>query len=226
LTLPAFAAVAADPGQVAAGDVVLTLAIKAQVVYGQSAHYTVTLLPAPDVTNLEVSVYAEPKQKHEKLVTTATVDPTTGILEGIVPDLKRQTTVRVTWAGDAGWPDGGKAKDTVDVRVDLHGRMLRFSEKKGRYYLYAPGKSAFFKSWVEPPKAGENIQFKVDRLVNHKWRPWAYGNIPIKHGGATVYVLGSTLDPGIRYRIYAKHAGDPDLFLIGNQTEKFYFKVD
>lgn len=225
MTLSTFEAGAADLGRVAGGDVVLTLAVKDQVVYGRSAHYTVTLLPAPDVTNLEVSIYAEPKGEPEHLVTTADVDPDTGILDGHVPNLKRQTKVRATWDGDAGYPDGGTAKDTVEVRVDLHGRMTHFSGKSGKYYLFAPGRNAFFKSWVEPPKAGENIHFKIDRFVNHKWRLWSHGNIPIRQGGATVYVLGSTLDQGTRYRIYAKHIGDPDLYLIGNQTEKFYFKV-
>jgi hypothetical protein len=225
MTLPTLEAGAANPVQIGPGDVALTLALEARVVYGHGAKYTVTLLPAESTSNLEVSIYAEPKDKSEYLVRTTDVDPTTGVLTGKVPDLKRKTKVRVTWAGDASWPDGDEAKDSVDVRVDLHGRMLRFTGKSGKYYLYTPGKNAFFKSWVEPPKAGENIHFKVERFVNHKWRLWAHGNVPIKHGGATIYVLGSTLDVGTRYRVYAKHIGDQDIYLIGNQTEKFHFKV-
>lgn len=215
---------AADPVGIQGGGA-LTLTVKAQVVYGSNAHYTVTLLPAQDVTNLEVSIYAKPKDKPEDLVTTATVDPVTGILTGNVPNLKRQTRVRVTWDGDVGWPDGDEAKDSVEVRVDLQGRMTRFEGTSGKYYLYAPGKNPFFKSWVEPPKAGENIHFKVERFLNDKWRLWSHGNVAIEHGGATIYVLASTLDLGTRYRVYAKHIGDEDMFLIGNQTAKFYFKV-
>ena len=225
MTLPTFEAGAADPVQIGPGDDALTLAVKAHVVYGHGAKYTVTLLPAQDVTNLEVSIYAKPKGKPEDLISSATVDPVTGMLTGNVPNLKRETRVRVTWAGDAGWPDGDEAKDSVDVRVDLRGRMTRFESKSGRYYIYAPGKNPFFKSWVEPPKAGETIHFKVERFLNHKWRLWAHGKVLIQHGGATIYVLASTLDLGTRYRVSAKHIGDEDLFLIGNQTDYFFFKV-
>jgi hypothetical protein len=206
----------------------LVLEIKSQVVYKHDAHFTVTLVPAEDVTNLEVSVYAKPKQQPQTLVMRADVDPTTGILEGDIDNLKRETTVRAVWNGDAaaGYPDTYEAKTVVEVKVDLRAHMTKFDGKDGKYYLYESGKKVFIKVTVSPAKAGETITFRYDRLVQGDWELLGHAKVPITHGGVTAYLAPSNLDAGTRYRIKAKHDGDDDLFLIGDQTPYLYFKVE
>lgn len=222
------AALLAPHAGAALGAQPLSLSVKARVVYKRDAHYVVTLVPVADVSNLEVSVYAKPKGDPEYLVETTTVDPVTGVLEGDVKNLKTKTTVRATWDGDAGagYPNGDEAKDSVDVRVDLHGKMLKFERIEGKNHIYGAGKNVWFKSWVEPKNAGETLTFRFQRFVNHNWTLLGHGKIPIEHGSVTVYMLASFFTPGTRYRIYSKHPGDDDLHLIGNQTGYFYFKVE
>jgi hypothetical protein len=206
----------------------LVLEVKSQVVYKHDVHFTVTLIPAQDVTNLEVSIYAKPKQQHQTLVTRADVDPVTGVLEGEVDNLKRETTVRAVWDGDAaaGYPDTYEAKSAVEVKVDLRGHMKKFESKDGKYFVYEPGTKVFIKVTVVPGKAGETITFRYDRLVQGEWELLGHAKVPISNGGVTAYIAPSNLDAGSRYRIKAKHDGDDDLFLVGDQTPYFYFKVE
>lgn len=206
----------------------LVLEVKSQVVYKHDVHFTVTLVPAEDVTNLEVSVYAKPKQQKQTLVTKADVDPVTGILEGDIDNLKRETTVHAVWKGDAaaGYPDTYEAKTVVEVKVDLRGHLTKFTGKDGKYYVYEAGKKVFIKVTVAPAKAGETITFRYDRLVHGDWELLGHAKVPISNGEVTAYIAPSNLDEGARYRIRAKHDGDDDLFLIGDQTPYFYFKVE
>jgi hypothetical protein len=194
--------------EVTAGYPVLKPHLDRTVKYGGTGTYVVKLLAYAITTNREVSLYLTPANGAEELLTTAEVSAVTGKLSGSVKGLKVNSTLRVTWAGDADFP-AEEWSDEFGVGALVKGTLRKYYDKQGKYYLYKPGKNIFFDSKVTPKKPNDYLTIALERFRDGEWRHFADEKFLMDvNSKLTIYILGGALNPKFRYRIQAAWSGD------------------
>lgn len=194
--------------------------------YGDPLQYTATLLPHEVATNQELSIYLQPIGGDEQLIASGPVDPDTGTFTGVIPSVYSNAVIRVAWSGDADWP-AASVGETAYVSVRLNPTLSGYVSKQRSVYLYNPKGTVHFTLHVTPKAASSRkVYVEVDRAVFGGWRKWAYANVPVDSlGRVRAYLPAGALKPGVKYRIFAIHRGDPILHLQGNQSESLYFRL-
>ena len=178
------------------------LSIKARdTTFGGSTTWTVSLLAPHATDNRTVSVYETPVGGIKQLITTAEVDAETGLLTGTLSNLRVNFTLDVHWAGDVNF-SAEDAHADVGVKVIVTGTLLRYHGTSGKYRLYRPSDTVFFKGQVTPRQPGHRVYWTLERERFGSWKTWVSEHFKLgPKSTVIVYFPASVLRPSTHYRM-------------------------